>query len=79
VNRLQLQSCTYCKLTLMKCFFLILFTALKLSHVDMYTRKLRERSRRKRLCRDYQLVSNYFTITRRDKPAGKKKTSKYER
>lgn len=53
--------------------------ALKLSYVDMYTRRLRERARRKRLCRDYQLVSNYFTTTRRDRPSTKKKPSKYER
>lgn len=33
---------------------------LKLSHVDLYTRRLRERVRRKRLVRDYQLVSNFF-------------------
>ncbi|XP_055903119.1 transcriptional adapter 2B isoform X2 [Eupeodes corollae] len=33
---------------------------LKLAHVDMYTRRLRERVRRKRIVRDYQLVANYF-------------------
>ncbi|XP_058982911.1 transcriptional adapter 2B-like isoform X1 [Musca domestica] len=33
---------------------------LKLSHVDLYTRRLRERVRRKRLVRDYQLVANFF-------------------
>ncbi|KAL9898026.1 transcriptional adapter 2B isoform 1-T1 [Glossina fuscipes fuscipes] len=33
---------------------------LKLAHVDLYTRRLRERVRRKRLVRDYQLVSNFF-------------------
>ncbi|XP_054747634.1 transcriptional adapter 2B isoform X1 [Anastrepha obliqua] len=33
---------------------------LKLAHVDMYTRRLRERVRRKRLVRDYQLVANFF-------------------
>lgn len=33
---------------------------LKLAHVDMYTRRLRERARRKRVVRDYQLVANYF-------------------
>lgn len=33
---------------------------LKLAHLDMYTRRLRERARRKRVVRDYQLVSNYF-------------------
>uniref|UniRef100_A0A1A9VDP4 Transcriptional adapter n=1 Tax=Glossina austeni TaxID=7395 RepID=A0A1A9VDP4_GLOAU len=33
---------------------------LKLAHVDLYTRRLRERVRRKRLVRDYQLVANFF-------------------
>lgn len=33
---------------------------LKLAHVDIYTRRLRERARRKRLLRDYQLVTNFF-------------------
>ena len=33
---------------------------LKLAHVDMYTRRLRERVRRKRIVRDYQLVSQFF-------------------
>ncbi|KMZ04942.1 uncharacterized protein Dsimw501_GD20886, isoform D [Drosophila simulans] len=33
---------------------------LKLAHVDIYTRRLRERARRKRMVRDYQLVSNFF-------------------
>lgn len=34
--------------------------ALKLVHVDMYERLLREEVRRKRVARDYQLVSTYF-------------------
>lgn len=33
---------------------------LKLSQMDIYTRRLRERVRRKRQVRDYQLVSNFF-------------------
>ncbi|KRG01027.1 transcriptional adapter 2B isoform X1 [Drosophila mojavensis] len=33
---------------------------LKLAHVDIYTRRLRERARRKRMVRDYQLVANFF-------------------
>lgn len=33
---------------------------LKLAQVDIYTRKLRERTRRKRMVRDYQLVMNFF-------------------
>ncbi|XP_055587074.1 transcriptional adapter 2B isoform X2 [Uranotaenia lowii] len=33
---------------------------LKLAQVDIYTRRLRERCRRKRVVRDYQLVSNFF-------------------
>ncbi|XP_063539132.1 transcriptional adapter 2B isoform X1 [Cydia strobilella] len=38
--------------------------ALKLSQVDLYTRRLRERTRRKRLVRDYQLVSVFFNNQR---------------
>ncbi|XP_026760676.2 transcriptional adapter 2B isoform X2 [Galleria mellonella] len=38
--------------------------ALKLSQVDIYTRRLRERTRRKRLVRDYQLVSSFFNNQR---------------
>lgn len=34
--------------------------ALKLSQVDVYVRRLRERHRRKRIVRDYQLVRKYF-------------------
>lgn len=41
-------------------------TALKLAHVDMYTRRLRERYRRKRLVRDYQLVAKFFANQRKD-------------
>ncbi|XP_058467625.1 transcriptional adapter 2B-like isoform X2 [Malaya genurostris] len=33
---------------------------LKLAQVDIYTRRLRERARRKRVVRDYQLVVNFF-------------------
>lgn len=41
---------------------------LKLAHVDMYTRRLRERARRKRVVRDYQLVANYFRGGRNSNP-----------
>ena len=34
--------------------------ALKLAHTDIYERALREEVRRKRVARDYQLVSQYF-------------------
>ncbi|KAG8233713.1 hypothetical protein J437_LFUL013833 [Ladona fulva] len=54
--------------------------ALKLAHVDMYTRRLRERARRKRLARDYQLVAQFFAPMRKDKPnAPRKKPSKEDR
>lgn len=33
---------------------------LKLAHVDMYIRRLRERNRRKRLVQDYQLIFQFF-------------------
>ncbi|XP_039757533.1 transcriptional adapter 2B isoform X1 [Pararge aegeria] len=46
--------------------------ALKLSQVDIYTRRLRERTRRKRLVRDYQLVSVFFNNQRnKQKTLGK--------
>lgn len=40
--------------------------ALKLSIVDMYTRRLRERAKRKRLVRDYQLVAKFFANQRKE-------------
>lgn len=40
--------------------------ALKLAQVDKYTRRLRERARRKRVVRDYQLVSKFFANQRKD-------------
>nr|CAI5865843.1 unnamed protein product [Callosobruchus analis] len=40
--------------------------ALKLAIVDMYTRRLKERARRKRTVRDYQLVAKYFANLRKD-------------
>lgn len=40
--------------------------ALKLAMIDMYTRRLRERARRKRIVRDYQLVAKYFANVRKD-------------
>ncbi|XP_046592229.1 transcriptional adapter 2B isoform X5 [Neodiprion virginianus] len=52
--------------------------ALKLAQVDMYTNNLRERARRKRVVRDYQLVSSFFASTRKDR-AIKKKQSKEDR
>lgn len=39
---------------------------LKLAQIDMYTRRLRERCRRKRLVRDYQLVAEFFSNQRKD-------------
>lgn len=40
--------------------------SLKLAIIDMYTRKLRERVRRKRIVRDYQLVAKYFANIKKD-------------
>lgn len=40
--------------------------ALKLAMVDMYARRLRERAKRKRLVRDYQLVAKFFNNIRKD-------------
>ena len=41
--------------------------ALKLAQVDMYTRRLRERARRKRVARDFRLVSLYFNAIKKEK------------
>lgn len=51
--------------------------ALKLAHVDMYIRRLRERARRKRLVRDYQLVAKFFANQRKD--ASKRPLSKEQK
>lgn len=40
--------------------------SLKLAIIDMYTRRLRERARRKRIVRDYQLVAKYFANLKKD-------------
>lgn len=53
--------------------------ALKLAQVDMYTNNLRERARRKRVVRDYQLVSSFFAATRKDRAQVKKKHSKEDK
>jgi len=57
--------------------------ALKLAHVDMYTRRLRERARRKRVARDFQLVSQFFTAIKKEKEkpttAAKKRESQKEK
>ncbi|EEB14911.1 transcriptional adapter, putative [Pediculus humanus corporis] len=54
--------------------------ALKLVHVDMYIHRLRERARRKRVGRDYQLVSNFFNSgSKKDKCFNKKKLTKEEK
>lgn len=59
---------------------MLFFSALKLVHVDMYTHRLRERARRKRVGRDYQLVSNFFNSgTKKDKLPSKKKLTKEEK
>lgn len=52
--------------------------ALKLSMVDMYTRRLRERAKRKRIVRDYQLVAKFFANQRRDS-ANKRALTKEQR
>lgn len=53
--------------------------ALKLAHVDMYTNNLRERARRKRVVRDYQLVSVFFSASRKDKGVKRKKQTKEDK
>lgn len=51
--------------------------ALKLAQVCMYTRRLRERARRKRVVRDYQLVAKFFANQRKD--TNKKPLTKEQR
>ncbi len=57
--------------------------ALKLAQVDMYTRRLRERARRKRVARDFQLVSQFFNAIKKEKEkpttAAKKRESQKEK
>ena len=38
----------------------LLFAVLKLTHLDMYRRRLSERARRRRIARDYHLVERFF-------------------
>ena len=51
--------------------------ALKLAQVDIFTRRLRERARRKRVARDFQLISQFFNSMKKEKekpiPALKKR------
>lgn len=47
--------------------------ALTLVQVDIYTHRLRERARRKRVARDYQLVSQFYNSTSRKEKLGQKK------
>lgn len=51
--------------------------ALKLAHMDMYIRRLRERVKRKRLVRDYQLVAKFFANQRKE--TNKRPLSKEQR
>ncbi|PSN46846.1 Transcriptional adapter 2B [Blattella germanica] len=53
--------------------------ALKLAQVDMYSRRLRERARRKRVSRDFQLVSQFFSANRKDRPSSRRRLSKEEK
>jgi transcriptional adapter 2-beta len=59
--------------------YLIIILALKLTQVDMYTRRLRERSRRKRISRDFYLVPDFFVTLRKERPIQKKKTGRHEK
>nr|CAD7202053.1 unnamed protein product [Timema douglasi] len=54
-------------------------TALKMAQVDMYTRRLRERARRRRVSRDFQLVSQFFSASRKDRLSSRKKLTKEEK
>ncbi|XP_075221685.1 transcriptional adapter 2b-like isoform X2 [Lycorma delicatula] len=51
--------------------------AMKLAQVDMYTQRLRERARRRRVARDYQLAAQFFG-SRRDRPRKRMSREKKE-
>ncbi|KAK8735530.1 hypothetical protein OTU49_005430 [Cherax quadricarinatus] len=53
--------------------------ALKLAQVDMYMRRLRERSRRKRVVRDFQIVPQFFKKEKEKAQIPPKKKSKDDR
>uniref|UniRef100_T1IYY3 Transcriptional adapter n=1 Tax=Strigamia maritima TaxID=126957 RepID=T1IYY3_STRMM len=54
--------------------------ALKLAHVDMYSKRVKERLRRKKVARDYTLVSQFFSWANKQKSQNsKKKLSKEEK
>ncbi|XP_042233902.1 transcriptional adapter 2B-like isoform X5 [Homarus americanus] len=53
--------------------------ALKLAQVDMYMRRLRERSRRKRVVRDFQIVPQFFKKEKEKAQVPPKKKSKDDR
>ncbi len=57
--------------------------ALKLAQVDIFTRRLRERARRKRVARDFQLIAQFFGNAKKEKPlplpAAKKREAQKEK
>lgn len=54
--------------------------ALKLAHVDMFSRRLRERLRKKKIVRDYALVPQFYNVNNKNKgPGTKKKHSKEDK
>jgi len=53
---------------------------LKLAQIDVYSNKVKERLRRKRIAKDYTLVPQFFTANKKDKSQNnKKKTSREEK
>ncbi|XP_033112202.1 transcriptional adapter 2-beta-like isoform X2 [Anneissia japonica] len=52
--------------------------ALRFAHVDMYTKVLKERQRRKQISREYSLVNELFASSRAKQQTPKKKMSKEE-
>lgn len=62
----------------MAIFFLYIYFLFKcpLFQVDMYMRRLRERSRRKRVVRDFQVVPQFFKKEREKAQVPPKKKSK---
>lgn len=58
---------------------IILFSAVKLSQVEKYRTRLKERERRKRLARGYNLIQTATTIGKQKFQTPKKRIHKEER
>jgi transcriptional adapter 2-beta len=60
-------------------FFVFLFSAVKLVQVDRYRTRLKERERRKRIAREYNLIQAATSLIKPKSQTPKKRTSKEEK